>query len=249
MKDILKRITVNTLNTMGNLLLSPPHGGFGYYRNHGPRMQRKIALTFDDGPSKPSTEVLLDEMAKLDVKGTFFCVGINARMHPDLVARTYAEGHTIGNHSMEHRRWSGMKLHHDGHIDDAANVIGEIIGCRPLLYRPPWGWLTPWEGRRLTQRQYTIVGWDVYTLDWQLPEPDSRSVAEDAHRHTQRGSILLFHDGVAQAATWHKSVTIHAIKQLVPLLRNKGYEFATIPELLGIPAYAPLQPTLVTRGD
>ncbi|SRR6266545_4903201 len=243
MKFNPKKLAMKGINGVGNLILSPPYGGFGYFNNHGPRDQRKIALTFDDGPSRPCTQILLDVMSELNVKGTFFCVGVNATLHPDLITRMHHEGHAIGNHSMAHRRWSSLKLGNDGHIDQATDIISQIIGCTPRLYRPPWGWLTPWEGRRLAQRHYTIVGWDVYTLDWQLPEPDGNWIADEARRETRPGSILLFHDGIPNTKVWVKEVTIRAIRKLVPALRADGYEFVTIPDLLNIPAYAPLATT------
>jgi peptidoglycan/xylan/chitin deacetylase (PgdA/CDA1 family) len=234
-----KQLVTTTVNKAGTLLLSPPYGGRRHFHNHGPRDVRKIALTFDDGPSKPCTEELLDAMGELDVRGTFFCVGVNCRWHPDVVMRAFQAGHTIANHSFEHSRKAGIRLGDDcRHIDAGADIIGGIIGRRPRLYRPPWGWLTPWEGRRLSQRGYTIVGWDVYTLDWQLPEPDGVKVAEDARRITQPGSILLFHDANAGVQNWNKTETTRAIKHIVPALRAEGYEFVTVPELLHVPAYA-----------
>lgn len=236
-----KQLITTAVNKTGTLLLSPPYGGSGYFRNHGPRNVRKVALTFDDGPSKPCTEELLDAMGELDVKGTFFCVGVNTRWHPDVVQRAFQAGHVIANHSLEHSRKAGIRPGNDfRHIDGGAQIISEVIGCWPRLYRPPWGWLTPWEGRRLTQRGYAVIGWDVYTLDWKLPEPNGAMVAEDARKITRPGSILLFHDANAGVQYWHKTETTHAIKRIVPALRADGYEFVTVPELLGIPAYAPL---------
>jgi peptidoglycan/xylan/chitin deacetylase (PgdA/CDA1 family) len=180
-------------------------------------------------------------MGALGVPGTFFCVGTNATYHPDLLQRMVAEGHVVGNHSLAHKRITSLRPGSCGHhIDSSAELISQIIGQRPRLYRPPWGWLTPWEGRRLTERGYTVVGWDVYTLDWQIPEPDGAAVAEKARRDTRPGSILLFHDAYACAAEWHKSQTTRAIQHIVPMLRAEGYEFVTASELLGVPAYAPL---------
>jgi len=236
----LKKLVTSVVDRTGNLLLRPPYGGAKYFRNHGSRETRKVALTFDDGPSKPSTEGVLDTLGDLGVKATFFCVGVNATLHPDLVARAYRENHAIGNHSMDHSRWSGLKFTDDGHIDQASQAISRIIGQTPLLYRPPWGWLTPWEGRRLSGRGYTIVGWDVFTLDWQLPEPDGEGVAESARRTAKSGSILLFHDGLPHAKTWNKKETVRALRKLVPHLRDDGYDIVTIPELLDVPAYAPI---------
>jgi peptidoglycan/xylan/chitin deacetylase (PgdA/CDA1 family) len=236
-----KHLATTAIDKTGTLLFSPPFGGFGYFRNHGPRDLRKVAITFDDGPSKPCTEGLLDAMAELNVKSTLFWVGVNAGWHPDLVMRAYNEGHVIANHSYEHSRKAGLRLGNNcDHIDLSAKAISEVIGCMPRLYRPPWGWMTPWEGQRLTNRGYTVIGWDVYTLDWQWPEPDGRRMAEDARKKTRPGSIILFHDANAGVKIWDKKETIRAVQHLVPALRADGYELVTIPELLNIPAYAPI---------
>ena len=235
-----KHLIVSFTDKLGNALLSPPRSGFGRFINHGPRNQRRVALTFDDGPNTPSTELLLDAMAELNVRGTFFCVGVNTALNPNIVARAHAEGHVIGNHSMGHRRHSALQLFDATHIDQCAGEISQVIGQRPLLYRPPWGWLTPWEGSRLAQRGYSIIGWDVYTQDWRLPEPDGRWMAEDAQRKAQAGSIFLFHDGCPNVQHWKKNETIRAVKHLVHAMRAEGYEFVTIDKLLNIPAYAPL---------
>jgi len=234
-----KQIATNVLNKAGTLILSPPVGGFGYFINHGPRDKKKIALTFDDGPSQPCTEALIHAMGEMDVKGTFFCVGVNVRWHQDLLRRMHNDGHIIGNHSGWHSRKSGLKFGpDDGHISDAERAISDVIGVRTKLYRPPWGWMAPWEGRRLTELGYKVIGWDVYTLDWKWPEPDGRAVGEDAISKTRPGSILLFHDANAGVKIWDKKETIRAIQHIVPKLRAQGYEFVTIPDLLSIPAYS-----------
>jgi peptidoglycan/xylan/chitin deacetylase (PgdA/CDA1 family) len=241
MSDYLKNLAFSMMNKTGGFLLSPPiGGGLGQYRNHGPRNQRRVALTFDDGPSKPCTVELLDAMAELNVKGTFFCVGLNATMNPDVIARAFAEGHTIANHSIAHRRMTSLKFTGADHIEQGAQEISKIIGCMPRLYRPPWGWLTPWEGRRLHQRGYTIVGWDVYTLDWRIPELDGHKIADDACSIVKPGSIFCFHDAYPGAQHWEKRETKRAVQKIVPMLRTQGYEFVTVPELFNIPAYAPL---------
>jgi peptidoglycan/xylan/chitin deacetylase (PgdA/CDA1 family) len=231
---------LKAINQTGNMLFSPPlGGGFNQFRNHGPRNQRKVALTFDDGPSRPCSEQLLDVLGELDVKCTWFCTGVNVQYHPDLVLRGFKEGHAIGNHSMAHRRKEVFEPIGGDHIDRCEAEIRSVIGRTPRLYRPPWGWLTPWEGHRLISRGYTIVGWDVYTLDWQFPERDGHWIADGARRDSRPGSILLFHDAVAGVSMVEKKETIRAVKRLVPALRADGYEFVTAAELLNVPAYAP----------
>jgi peptidoglycan/xylan/chitin deacetylase (PgdA/CDA1 family) len=86
---------VRLANWAGTRTLSPPYGGFGAFHNHGPRADRLVALTFDDGPSAPCTEQLPDVMGELEVPGTFFCVGVNVRWHPEVVARIDREGHVV----------------------------------------------------------------------------------------------------------------------------------------------------------
>jgi peptidoglycan-N-acetylglucosamine deacetylase len=229
---------VSLANKVGNTLLSPPFGGRGFFVNNGSRENRRIALTFDDGPTQQSTDLLLDALAEFNIKATFFCVGVNVVLNDKIVARAYADGHVIGNHSMNHGRKEGLQVYNDGHhIDQGAAEIYRIIGLQPCLYRPPWGWLTPWEGRRLASRGYTIVGWDVYTLDWQYPEKDGHWIADTARAQARPGSILLFHDGIPGAKIWHKQETIRAIKRIVPMLLDDGYTFVTVPELLDVPAY------------
>lgn len=234
----VRQVATKIVDTAGNTLLSPPYGGFGFFVNHGPRTERKIALTFDDGPIKPSTENLLDAMEKLNVLGTFFCVGWEIRANPDVILRLDKTGHVIGNHTMDHRRKGGLMLNDTAHIDDSAREIATVLGRRPLLYRPPWGWLTPWEGLRLRQRGYTVVGWDVYTLDWKVPEIDGHTIGEGICRDVQPGSIILLHDAYAMVSECYKKEMVRAVEYVVPRLRDQGYTFVTIPELLKVPAYA-----------
>lgn len=234
-----KQAVAKIIDTAGTLTLSPPYGGFGFYHNHGSRSKRNIALTFDDGPNKPSTKNLLDAMDELNVRGTFFCLGIHVEKHPDLIQRMYATGHVVANHSMLHARKDSLMLSGGAHIDDCERAIVDVLGRRPLLYRPPWGWLTPWEGKRLSQRGYAVIGWDVYTLDWKLPEIDGGTLAEGIYRDVKPGSIILLHDSNGIVPESHKIEMVRAVQQLVPRLRAEGYEFVTVPDLLGIPAYMP----------
>ena len=243
MRPELKNLAYRASDVLGNTLLMPPRGSRRYFVYHGPRDTKRVALTFDDGPCRGSTEVLLDALRDLDVRATFFCVGVNSRLNPDLVRRIDAEGHDVGNHSHAHRRFGGLSLRDTEHITLGENEIVDAVGKTPTLYRPPWGWLTPWEGRRLSRLGYTSIGWDVYTIDWKLPEPDAEQVAESAYRDTRPGSIFAFHDAFPLRAEWEKSVTTQAVRMLVPRLQRDGYRFVTISDLLHIPAYRDARPS------
>ena len=228
------------VDEVGNVLLQPPIGGFGKVYQHGPRNKRQIALTFDDGPNAPSTADLLDVLGEYNVKATFFCVGVNAQRFPELVKRAYDEGHIIGNHSMYHSRKSGLLFKDDAHISDCNNVLSDIIGVTPRLYRAPWGWLTPWETNRLSSQSFDIIGWDVYTYDWKIPSPSGEEIAEQVLRDVRPGSIVLFHDGIAGVHEASKPTTVKAVALAIKHFKEQGFDFVTIPQLAGIKAYLPV---------
>jgi len=238
-KSVVRELAYKVGDVVGDRFLSPPRTAFGNYVNHGPRDRQAIALTFDDGPSLDSTERLLDVLGELDAPSTFFCVGENVRANPDLVRRELDEGHCVGSHSERHSRGAGLSLSDTRHIEQGEAAIVETTGFRPTLYRPPWGWLTPWEARRLHKRGYTIVGWDVYTLDWQIPEPAAGSVADGIVRDTRPGSIICMHDAFPLEERWNKRVTAETVALIVPRLRDLGFEFVTVDDLLDVPARRP----------
>jgi peptidoglycan/xylan/chitin deacetylase (PgdA/CDA1 family) len=171
------------------------------------------------------------------VKATFFVVGENARRAPEIVRDAFAAGHIIGNHSLAHRRWSSLNPRDDGHIGSCAEVLGDLLGVRPRLYRAPWGWVTPWEIARLRAANYSIIGWDVNTLDWKTNVQPGDRLAERMARLTRPGSILLCHDGWGLLANGRRPETTRAVREFIPRALDLGYEFVTIPELLDIAAY------------
>jgi peptidoglycan/xylan/chitin deacetylase (PgdA/CDA1 family) len=225
------------IDELGNILLQPPLGGVGQVLCHGDRARKTIAITFDDGPNEPSTSDVLDVLAAYKVKATFFCVGVNALRFPHLVGRAVAEGHVIGNHSMHHSRKAGLLPGAGQHIDACTQVLKDILGRTPCLYRAPWGWLAPWEVYRLRRRGFAIVGWDVYTYDWQVPPPPADEIVAGVVRDIHSGSIVLFHDGVAGIGAVEKPQTVRAVEQTIVQLRAAGFTFVSIPELLNILPY------------
>jgi peptidoglycan/xylan/chitin deacetylase (PgdA/CDA1 family) len=234
---MVRAVVWKGVNWAGNTLLSPPRTVFGHYRNHGPRDDKRIALTFDDGPSRPSSERLLDTLGELGVSATFFAVGSMARHHPDIVERAHRQGHVIGNHSIDHKRKDALAPRGGDHIDEAQDILRGIVGEKPRLYRPPWGWLAPWEARRVTRRGMVSIGWDVYPDDWMVPEVPAAVIAEQIIARVKPGSIVLLHDGRAVDVDCDKTETARAVSIVVDRLRSDGFDFTTVPELLAIDAY------------
>lgn len=249
-----RSVREDLINGLGNALLRPPVGGLGQVPTHGSRTARQIAVTFDDGPSVPVTDEILDVLSAHGVTGTFFCVGVNAQRYPETVARAHREGHIIGNHSMLHSRKSGLLPSGGAHIDDCEQALEDIIGVRPRLYRAPWGWVTPWELRRLKSRGYSVVNWDVDTYDWRIPCPDAERIAAAAAGPARPGSILLFHDGIA--GWWghdardrvSKPQMVRGLDRAIVRLQAEGFEFVPLHALLEVAPYADA-PSEVLGGD
>jgi peptidoglycan/xylan/chitin deacetylase (PgdA/CDA1 family) len=158
-------------------------------------------------------------------------------LNPDILRRAYAQGHVIGAHSMNHSRKSTIAPFGGAHIDECVRAIAVEVGSAPALFRCPWGWMTPWEILRLRRRGLQAIRWDIETPDSILPCPSPEDIAAWTLPRVRPGSILVFHDGFTHAKEFLKPETAQALRLIIPALREQGYEFVTVPELLGIPAY------------
>lgn len=232
-----KRLVRRSLDGLGNAALSPPRSAGGRVHLHGPRDRRAVALTFDDGPSAPSTTAMLDVLDSHGVHGTFFCVGEQVSWCPEVLERAVAGGHVVGNHSMHHSRRQAMSWSDVAHLEAASAAIADVIGRRPALYRAAWGWITPWEARRVEKLGMASIGWDVYPDDWKVPETPATTTAEQICSRVQNGSIVLMHDATSGIEHCTKTESARAADIVIRRLRAEGYEFVTVPELLGIAAY------------
>lgn len=200
------------------------------YVLNGPRDRKRVALTFDDAPDPRYTPAILDILAEYDVCATFFIVGNRAQKHPALVRRIQSEGHIIGNHSYDHAVLSKLPLSgYRKQIGTTDTILSRIVGYSPRYVRPPYGELLPQQVKWSKLAGYTIVNWDVDSVDWK--NSPSSSVLYNVKKTLQPGSIILQHagGGVGQDL----SGTVNALPQIIQLLRGKGYELVTLPELLG----------------
>lgn len=234
---LVKQALSPVLDPLGNWMLMSPLGDLGLAHRHGDRTRRAVALTFDDGPVCGGTEQVLDVLDEYGAPGTFFCIGINVTLNPDIIRRADAAGHIIGAHSMNHGRTGAVSLTDGAHIDDCLRVIRATIGHTPALYRPPWGWMTPWEAMRLRRRGLHIVQFDLETPDSAVPCPPGDSMCSWTLSRVRPGSIVVFHDGMTHAQRHDKPETARALRLLIEALRAQSYKLTTIPELLGIHAY------------
>ena len=189
--------------------------------------KKNIALTFDDGPHPVHTPEILDILAEYGIKATFFVIGENATWYGDLVKTEYESGHEIGNHTYSHHM-NLKKLSYDGicaEIENAENVIYENIEYRTKLLRPPGGIYSDTLLRAAADNDYNIICWSVDTRDWAHTPTDE--IVKNVLSSVKEGDIILFHDYVSG-----ESPTPAALKQIIPILLDEGYNFVTVSELM-----------------
>lgn len=204
----------------------------GWCRWRGPSRPR-VALTFDDGPDPTSTPHLLDALERLDLPATFFCTGVNAARHPELVAEMAGRGHQVETHG--HR--------HDHHFvrtpgwiaDDLAASIDALgpTGVRPRWYRPPYGQVTGptmWAARR---HHVELVLWSAWGREWVAP--DSRAVAAGVERALEPGAIVLLHDGDAFSPLGTAARARQALGPIAEVLYERGLSAVTLQRLVDAP--------------
>jgi peptidoglycan-N-acetylglucosamine deacetylase len=183
-----------------------------------------IALTFDDGPSE-STPELLALLGRHGVRATFFQCGIHVRRLAEVARQVAGAGHEIGNHGHTHTRLylrSGRTIYDE--LARAQEAIFETVGVRPSLFRAPYG--ARWIGLGAAQRKLGLLGvmWTAIGKDWKLPAP---AVAARLGEAARNGAIFCLHDGHRAVST-----SIEAVSRLIPALEDKGYHFETVSEII-----------------
>lgn len=202
--------------------------------------EKVVALTFDDGPWGTSTRQVLQILKEEDVKATFFVLGKHALMYPDVIAEIVKAGHAVGNHSWSHPYKPVTPEVAKQEIENTSALIAKQSQAQTRLFRPPGGNLTTGLVDYAKSKNYAIIMWSVDTHDTR-PNTTAAEIVERTLREVKPGSIILLHDGGGDRATTRK-----ALPTLIRRLRQKGYRFVTVPELLQLAVKAPTpqpQPT------
>jgi peptidoglycan/xylan/chitin deacetylase (PgdA/CDA1 family) len=189
-----------------------------------------VALTFDDGPAPNWTPRFLDVLAEAGVPATFFMVGQNVRDHAGLV-RDRLDGHEVGNHSWAHRDLATMDLAAiRADLRRTHDMIHSELGRTPTLMRPPYGHLGG-----STVLAADSLGYDVVLWDRQMHERrfagDPAGQAADIVDSVHPGSIVLAHD----VGDKRRLIALDALSGIIAGLKERGYGFATVSELIGTP--------------
>ncbi|MFY4775056.1 polysaccharide deacetylase family protein [Metabacillus sp. RGM 3146] len=189
---------------------------------------RYICLTFDDGPSAYTTDIL-DILKKYEIRATFFIVGSAAEKFPDIVRRIHAEGHVIGNHTWSHpniTHLSNEELQQE--IHSTSDQIKEIINISPDLFRPPFGEINHHASAEIKEMGMTTVLYNVSSRDW-VQDMDSNSLYWHVILMLKRHNIILLHDG-DQFGSGPRDNTVSALPSIIEYLLENDYSFVTVPE-------------------
>lgn len=189
-----------------------------------------IALTFDDGPDVRSTPYFLRELARLNVRATFFLQGAAVRRHPALVRSMAAAGHELAVHCWEHQPpWLPRPVADRRDLRRAVLVLRETTGTDPRWYRPPFGVLTATRWQAARRLGLLPVLWTSWGRDWQ-DSADADSVLSQLCKRLTGGATVLLHDSDRNSApgSWH--VTLAALPRLVARCREAGWAVGPLAE-------------------
>ena len=185
--------------------------------------EKLLSLTFDAAWGNSDTDELLSLLAENKVKATFFVTGEWAEKYPEDVRKFFDAGHEIQNHSDAHPHPN--TLSYEALVRDTAacdEKITAVTGTTPTLYRAPYGEYNDLVIRTLKSLGKQVVQWDVDSLDWK--EGSAEEIADRAFDRVKNGSILLFHNDAKN--------TPAALKFLLPRLKEEGFSFCTVSELI-----------------
>jgi peptidoglycan-N-acetylglucosamine deacetylase len=193
---------------------------------HGSRERHVVALTFDDGPW-PDTPQFLDILERNHIHATFFQIGEQISTYGRAVDnRMLADGDIIGDHTWSHIDVAGAGPTAASQIARTRDAIREQTGFTPCLFRAPGGAVSPALISEASAMGFDTIQWDVDPRDWS--RPGTGAIYSIVVNNAGNGSIILQHDGGG-----NRSQTIAALPQEIATLRRRGYQFVTIPQLLG----------------
>ncbi|WP_374713180.1 polysaccharide deacetylase family protein [Symbiobacterium terraclitae] len=201
-------------------------GGIGYpLVPSDPAVEQKVAmLTFDDGPSNYTPQVL-EGLREAGVKAVFFITGYGAAQHPDLVKRIHEEGHLLGIHTMTHPNMTSLGREEQiAEIQPLIDLITDVTGEPPRYFRPPFGAYNDELLATLDELGLELINWSNGSLDWDDVVDgykDPNLVVEAVLDQLHPGSVILAHDTMKHTA--------EAVPLIIAALRERGYEFVVLP--------------------
>jgi peptidoglycan/xylan/chitin deacetylase (PgdA/CDA1 family) len=196
-------------------------------RTHAPA----VALTFDDGPTEPYTVQILSVLRAYNARATFFVLGARAVAQPSGLKRAVADGHEIGNHTWDHQP---LPLRSPAFVEETirrtSDAIEQIAGVRPRIFRPPFGWRSPWVSEVARREGCETIAWTVGVKD--TNRPGASVIVDRSIAGLQDGAIILLHDGRSFDPNPDASQVVAALPAILREIRRRGMRTLTISELL-----------------
>ena len=187
--------------------------------------EKKVALSFDAAWGNEDTMILMDILAKYNIKVTFFMTGGWVNKYPEDVKYIAEQGHDLGNHSLSHKEMSKLSVSEiKQELQTVHDKVKELTGIEMDLFRPPYG---DYDNEVITTAQdvgYFTVQWDVDSLDWKDYGADSIVKTVCSHKNLKNGSIILMHNGA--------KYTPQALERVICGLLEQGYQIVPISELI-----------------
>lgn len=187
-----------------------------------------IALTFDDGPTAETLKIL-KILQKHNAVATFFCLGANLRENPAIAKQVVKAGNAIGNHTWHHFYHNVTEKTASDEIDNTGVHIYRSTGAKSLLFRPPGGRLNNGFADYAKKKNYVVVMWSIDPKDFL--QPPAPAIARTVLSQATSGAIVLLHDGGGD-----RQQTVEAVSAIIPKLKQQGYRFVTVPQLLQMQA-------------
>lgn len=190
-----------------------------------PTEEKKIFLTFDDGPIPEITPWVLKILKQFNAKATFFCVGENIEKHPEIFQQIITEGHFIGNHTYNHL--NGWKTNTKIYFENIS-MCNSIIQSRNSqfairnLFRPPYGRMKRSQSS-IINKKYSIIMWDVLSGDFDKNTSEAKCL-KNVLAKTREGSIVVFHDSIKA-----KRNLFYSLPKFLEHFSEKGFTFSLLP--------------------
>jgi peptidoglycan/xylan/chitin deacetylase (PgdA/CDA1 family) len=229
--QVVVSIVILAMVYLGLLTIGAIFIRFNFYLNslnRGRTNQKRIALTFDDGPDSESSPQVLALLEKHKSKAAFFCIGNKIEGQKELLKKIDKAGHLIGNHSFSHANYFSLSSVKNmvEEIDKTNSLIEQTTGKKPRLFRPPFGVTNPRIANALKKTGMISAGWSLRSLD---TVKSSDQVLRKLKRNLKAGDVVLLHD--------NRKNTVKILEAFLPWLAENNFEVVGLDELFKIDAY------------
>ncbi|MBL3656834.1 polysaccharide deacetylase family protein [Fulvivirga sediminis] len=190
--------------------------------NHTDAKENKIAITFDDGPTEYTQEIL-SLLEKYEAKASFFVIGRKVEEKPEVVKRISDAGHVIGNHSYSHHFFFSLfsKRRIASEIIKTKELIQSITGEPVCYFRPPYGVTNPAIAAAVNELAIPVIGWSIRSFDTRTS--DAKKVAAKVISMIKPGSVILLHDSLPHA--------VSILEEILQYSKRKNYKCVTVDEV------------------